>query len=70
MQEKKREMLSKKDITLIKNIAFGATDAEIAADMKVSTGTIRTYIANLLKISRTINRAHLVYWAVREGFLK
>lgn len=54
---------------VLKQIANGKTDREIAMNLHRGYSTIRLYIMGLFKTFRTNSRAEMVYMACKEGIL-
>lgn len=71
MKEKTREIkITEQETEVIKLIAKGYTDHEIADELENSYTRIRGICTTLQLKTRTHNRAHLVSWAYRKGILK
>nr|DAJ74721.1 MAG TPA: hypothetical protein [Caudoviricetes sp.] len=71
MEEKKRNtIITPKEKKIIEFIAAGYTDKEIAESLNLTYFVIRNMFHNLLIKTGTVNRAHLVSFAYREGILK
>jgi DNA-binding NarL/FixJ family response regulator len=62
-------LLSSRQLSILRSTADGATNAEIAELLHVSTHTVKAEVAQLLDVFRARNRAHLVARAVRSGVL-
>lgn len=69
MKEKIRKY-SEKDLKVINCIALGFTDAEISSEIGVTAAGVRNIVNKLLNRSGTVNRAHLVYDAYKNGLIK
>lgn len=70
MKEKQREIkITQREKKVIKYIAKGYTDKEIALSLNLTYFVIRNIFNNLLIKTGTVNRAHLVSFAYREGIL-
>lgn len=54
---------------VLKHIAEGMNDREIAKAINRSYGTVRLYVMGLFKTFRTSKRAEMVYLACKEGYL-
>ena len=69
MKEKTRKY-SEKDLKVINCIARGLTDAEISSEIGVTPPGVRNIVNKLLNRTGTVNRAHLVYDAYKNGLIK
>lgn len=70
MKEKQREIkITQREKKVIEYIAKGYTDKEIALFLNLTYFVIRNIFNNLLIKTGTVNRAHLVSFAYREGIL-
>ena len=67
---KKRELFNKKELEILKLIATGYATHEIGEKLKYTDGTIDNYVKDMMLKTNTVNRAHLVYECVKQGFLK
>lgn len=67
---KKRKLFNDKEMEILQMISLGYSSIEIGAKLKYSKGTMDNYIKNMLLKTNTINRAHLVYECVKQGYLK
>ena len=56
-------MLSEKQSRIIRLIAAGMTNKEIAHELDVSVGDIKWHVSKLLRVARVSSRAALVSWA-------
>lgn len=71
MKEKKREIkFSQKELKIIEGLAKGLTDAEIAVELQLSKPTVSYYVDKLMRSTLTVNRPHLVYQSLKQGFIK
>ena len=62
-------MLTKREIQILRLVADGLSNDEIAARMGLSPRTVQTHIASSLRKTGTRNRAHLAVVGVREGLV-
>ena len=70
MKEKKRNTkITSREKKIIRLIALGYTDAEIAEAIKLSYSTVRLCLRQLLLKTTTVNRANLINWAYQEKIL-
>ncbi len=66
----KKILITKRELEIIKLIAEGLTDLEIAKELKLSYNAIRLYINNsTLKLGAT-NRTNLIHVAHQKGVIK
>jgi len=63
----KLQPLSKRELEILKLIAQGMTDEEIAGQLFIGKGTVHTYRNKLLKKTGTTNTAALVAFAIKCG---
>jgi DNA-binding NarL/FixJ family response regulator len=61
------EALTGREIDVIKLIAQGKTNAEIGAELFISTGTAKNHIANIQRKLNARNRVSLAIWAWNTG---
>lgn len=61
--------LSLREIHLLKLLADGLIDAEIAAALGISTATVRFHMQNLFQKLQARNRCHVIALAYRYGYL-
>ncbi|GAB4421852.1 MAG: response regulator transcription factor [Anaerolineae bacterium] len=61
--------LTSREVEIIGLLAQGLTNQEIARRLVVATTTIKTHIHNLLRKTRTHNRAELVAWGMQAGLI-
>lgn len=70
MTKKNRKFLSEKELKILQLISLGQSSSEIGAQMGYTIGTVDNYVKNMLLKTDTINRAHLVYDALKKGYIK
>ncbi len=61
--------LTPREEEVIRLLAQGLTNQEIARRLVVAESTVKTHIRNILQKTGTRNRAEIVAWAVRAGLL-
>lgn len=61
--------LSPRDLTVLKALSAGLSNAEIAERLHLEPSTVRAYVSQLISKTRTNNRTHLVVWAFRHGLV-
>ena len=54
---------------MLRLIAAGSTNFEIAGDLVIAEGTARRHVANIYEKIGTANRAEATRYALREGIL-
>ena len=62
--------LTVREIEILKEVARGRTDDEIAAQFVVAPGTIKTHIRRILRKISARNRAQAVAYVLRNGLIK
>lgn len=62
--------LTPREEEVIRLLAQGLTNQEIAQRLVVAESTVKTHIRNILQKTGTRNRAEIVAWAVRTGLLQ
>lgn len=67
--EKPKEALSAREMDVISFVAAGYTNRETAAEMFISTETVKSHIRNILPKLNAANRTHAVAIAVARGLL-
>lgn len=60
---------SRREIHLLKLLAEGLNDAEIADALSISQATVRFHLQNLFQKLRARNRCHVISLAYRHGYL-
>ena len=64
-----KEKLSKREIEVLKEIAMGLTNDEIAEKLNISATTVRTHRSNLLSKTNSNNTASLVMYAIKNKLI-
>jgi len=62
------EGFTARDRDVLRQLAAGATNREIAADLALSEGTVKNYISTVLAKTSLHDRTQLALFAVRHGF--
>jgi len=62
-----RSELSEREIQVLKLIANGKDNAQIAADLHISPKTVKNHISNILMKLQIDNRIQAAVYAVRSG---
>lgn len=62
--------LTAAEIAIIKQLAIGFTNKEIAVRMNLSTKTVETHRANIFRKLHTSNVAQLVHYALRAKLIE
>ena len=55
---------------MLRSIAGGKANKEVAYELDVSEGTVKTHVCNVLQKLRCGSRAEAVAVAIRRGFLR
>ena len=66
---KKRNLLTEKELKILKLILTGYASTDIGEELNFSVGTIDNYVKNMLLKTNTVNRAHLVYECAKQGII-
>jgi NarL family two-component system response regulator LiaR len=59
--------LTPRELTVLQQIARGASNAEIAADLSLSEATVRTHVSSILNKLRLTSRTQAALYALRNG---
>lgn len=62
--------LSNREVEVLRLIAKGRTNKEIASELGLSTDTVKTHITHLMRKLGAADRAHAVTLAIEQGFLR
>lgn len=62
--------LTGRELDILREVARGHTDDEIAAQFVVTPGTIKTHLRHILRKISARNRAQAVAYALRKGLIK
>jgi DNA-binding NarL/FixJ family response regulator len=62
--------LSPREVEVLKLLAAGATNAQIADELVVSEATVKTHVSNLLAKLRLRDRIHAVIYAYESGVVR
>ena len=68
-EEAIRAELSDREIEVLKLIANGKDNAQIAADLHISPKTVKNHISNILMKLQIDNRIQAAVYAVRSGIV-
>jgi DNA-binding CsgD family transcriptional regulator len=70
IKEKVRKVeLTKQEKDIIAYISYGYTDNEICEKIKVTNASLRSRLSHMFNRTGTINRQHLVAWALRNKII-
>jgi DNA-binding NarL/FixJ family response regulator len=64
------EDLSPREVEVLRLLAAGATNAQIADELVVSEATVKTHVSNLLAKLRLRDRIHAVIYAYESGVVR
>jgi len=59
-------LLSRREVDIVRLLAEGLTNKEIALNLEISTETVKTHICHVLRKFRALNRTHAVAIAIRN----
>ncbi len=59
--------LTEREVTVLKLVARGLTNQEIADELVISEWTVRTHVSNILEKIHVANRTQATLYALREG---
>lgn len=62
-------LLSKREWQVLRHLALGLSNREIARSMKISVDTVKEHVQKVLRKLGVKDRTQAAVWAVREGFL-
>jgi NarL family two-component system response regulator LiaR len=60
--------LTEREVTVLRLVARGLTNQEIADELVISEWTVRTHVSNILEKLHVANRTQATLYALREGF--
>ncbi len=61
--------LSEREVDVLRLLANGASNRQIAAELCLSENTVRTYVAHILEKLGLDNRVQAAAWALRNGLI-
>ena len=59
--------LSEREVEVLRNVAKGMSNQEIAQTLKIKEGTVRIHVGNILNKLQLANRTQATLYALREG---
>jgi two-component system NarL family response regulator len=62
--------LTHRELDILRWLAQGTTDRDIAARLVIAEGTVKTHVRNILRKLEVRNRTHAVAKALRAGFIE
>lgn len=62
--------LSRRELDVVRAVARGSTNAEIAAVLHVTTSTVKTHITNVRHKLVARNRVEIAAWAWEHGLVE
>jgi len=68
-QPRKRELLTPRELDVLRALAHGLTNREIAERLVISETTVKTHISSILSKLQLTDRTQAALWAVREGLV-
>ncbi|MCM1339404.1 MAG: LuxR C-terminal-related transcriptional regulator [Muribaculaceae bacterium] len=67
---KRKINITKRKKEILELLAEGYGDKEIAEELVITTNTAKTHIAQMFNMCQVNNRATLVAWGFRNGYLE
>jgi DNA-binding NarL/FixJ family response regulator len=64
-----RDPLSPRELDVVRAVARGRTNAEIAAELFVSLSTVKTHLTNVQSKLSARNRVEIAAWAWEHGYV-
>ena len=64
-----RRELTRREIEIVKLVATGLTNSEIAEDLEVSMATVKRHVANVMLKWNVQNRTKVAVEAIRRGMV-
>jgi NarL family two-component system response regulator LiaR len=61
------EPLTERELEVVKLVAKGLSNREIAAELVISEATVRTHVSNILSKLKLCSRTQAALYALREG---
>ncbi len=68
-QPSKRDLLTPRELDVLRALAHGLTNREIAERLVISETTVKTHISSILSKLQLTDRTQAALWAVREGLV-
>ena len=65
----KIKSLTKRELEVLKNIAFGNSNREIAISLKISERTVKNHIFNIFKKIAVTDRTQAAVFAIRNDLI-
>ena len=61
--------LTGRELQVLRHIAFGMSNKEIARSLKISVDTVKEHVQNILRKMNFHDRTHAAVWAVRKNII-
>ncbi|MCB0211205.1 MAG: response regulator transcription factor [Anaerolineae bacterium] len=68
-EDSSRKILSTRELEVLKLVARGETNQEIATDLEISENTVKNHVRSILEKLSVRNRIQAAVYAVREGII-
>ena len=59
--------LTQREVEVLKLVATGKTDREVAGELTISVGTVNTHVKNILNKTGSANRTEATAFAIQRG---
>ena len=67
--DKNKEPLTERELTVLRLVASGASNSEIAEKLYISVNTVKTHLRNILQKLKLENRTQAATYAVQHGLV-
>jgi DNA-binding NarL/FixJ family response regulator len=68
-QEESQDVLTEREIDVIRLVAIGKSNAEISEDLVISVNTVKTHIGSILEKLQLDNRTQAANYAMTHGII-
>ena len=64
-----RDDLTPREQQVVRHLAYGLSNSEIAASLEISVETVKEHVQNVLRKMGMAGRTHVAVWAVKSGMV-